>query len=687
MRLLINTLILLTLFVSSVSIAQETKSKCQILLDSGEYYLYETRNYDAAKTNLFNAKSCFLGEGKEIPGKAFLFLARVYFFQYEDSLSAVNFEAAVKSFEAEQDTTSLSTVLNSYGNLISSLGYYDSSLYLFNRSIEYAESSDNQLGIAIAMNNKGNALKGLGRYDEALETLYKSLETYQAADASELRLSKSMLNIGALLDIIGKPDKAMDFYRNSIKLKSIAGDSVGIARIYNNIGVIQKNSNRYDSALFYYDKGLNLSRTLDQKDLLWNNLINIGNIQMFRKQYQKAYQTFNESLAVAKNMNAQDRIGESYYQLGLLKFAEKDTLTALVYFQEALPIVQKTKSYQDLLDLYDFLSIGNFTKGDYKTAYQYRLLRDQNKDSVYQEAKVAAMEDVVEKYESDKKDSEITFLNQENELKTASLQRNTLLLITLGVLLVLVIGLFYFLRYRSRQSHQAVLQEQKVRMRESQMQAVIDSQESERKRFATDLHDGMGQLVSALQLNIQAMNQTNGDLDKRDELYKNSTNLLKDVHKEIRNIAFNLMPQTLTKEGLVAAVKELIKRVNKTEQIKVHLSEIDMEERLSEVAEVSLYRIIQELLSNIMKYSKASNVYLGLTNHGDELVFMLEDDGEGYNLEKFKVSEGNGWRNINTRLNLIKAEIEIDTKEGKKGTSTIINMPLAIKKEKELTNN
>jgi signal transduction histidine kinase len=319
---------------------------------------------------------------------------------------------------------------------------------------------------------------------------------------------------------------------------------------------------------------------------------------------------------------------------------------------------------------YEFAS----AKGEYQRALDFRNQYFAVKDSMFQERKSKDIVEMETQYKTREKDQEIAFLNQENELKAASLERNTFLIIGLLILLGLVIVVFNFLRYRAIQRAKSVLQEQKIRMREAQIKAVIDSQEQERKRFATDLHDGMGQLIAALQLNIQSMSQLNGDLNKRDELYANSTHLLKDVHKEIRNIAFNLMPQTLMNEGLVAAVEELIKRINSTNQLQIKLSVLDLSQRLGEVVEVSLYRIIQEFLSNIMKYSQASQVYLGLTQHEDELVLTIEDDGIGYDLSKFKNSQGNGWRNINTRLNLIKGEMEVDTQEGRKGSSILITI-------------
>ena len=137
------------------------------------------------------------------------------------------------------------------------------------------------------------------------------------------------------------------------------------------------------------------------------------------------------------------------------------------------------------------------------------------------------------------------------------------------------------------------------------------------------------------------------------------------------------MPPVLIKEGLISGLGELIRRINKAGTVKVSLSQHDMPARFNEVGEISLYRIIQELLSNIVKHSQATRVTLDFTGFDDEVVLTLEDDGIGYSLEKFQNNEGNGWRNISSRLNLIKATIDFDVVEGRKNNTVIITTPLS----------
>jgi signal transduction histidine kinase len=325
---------------------------------------------------------------------------------------------------------------------------------------------------------------------------------------------------------------------------------------------------------------------------------------------------------------------------------------------------------------YDFLAKTYKAMGDYRKAYEWQERAIVFKDSLFNADRTRVIQEMQTKYETEKKEQQITLLNRENELQQATIERNSFLIAGLITLVLLISLGFYLWRYRDQQKQKAVLQEQKVRLREAQVSAVIDSQEKERKRFASDLHDGMGQLISALQLNINAI-RNQKDSTTRDTLFENSEQILTDIHGEIRNIAFNLMPPVLIKEGLISGLQELTRRINRTGTIKVSLSHHDLPARLNDLGEISLYRIIQELLSNIVKYSHATRVTLDFTGFENEIVLTLEDDGMGYSLEKFQNNEGNGWRNISSRLNLIKGSIDFDVVEGRKNNTIIITIPLS----------
>jgi signal transduction histidine kinase len=285
--------------------------------------------------------------------------------------------------------------------------------------------------------------------------------------------------------------------------------------------------------------------------------------------------------------------------------------------------------------------------------------------------KIAEMET---KYETEKKDQQILLLDQENSLQKATNDRNNILIFSLLLVVFLLILIIYLWRKQSRISQQKVLSEQKTRLREAQIQAVISSEEKERKRFASDLHDSMGQLVTALSMNIQGLKNTSKDPLVRNEIVDNSTVLLKDIQQEIRNIAFNLMPQVLTKDGLIPALEELCFRISKSNQVKADIQSFGMDARLNEVFEISLYRILQEWISNVLKYAGATELLIQFTAHENEIIITVEDNGDGFELSTFENSNGNGWRNINTRLNLIKGTFDIDTQLGRRNSTLMLSI-------------
>lgn len=543
-------------------------------------------------------------------------------------------------------------------------------------------SSKDSLALAVAYSNLGRSYQLMGQFDSAIVFLYHSaelLENYVATPLLKIvylrAIGNTYNNLGIAYMENGNTDKGFEFYQKAAKKKKELDDPVEVGNIFINIGGIMFSKNDLiaardylDSASFYYH----------QEDFTQGLLMcksNAAAVSNVVKEYEEAIAYATEGIKLSKKTGDKNNLALNYLHLSTAHWYLQNPERSGAFMDSSYQIAREIGSKNIISELQNLQYEFALDRRDFEDALLYRNAYIATRDSMYQVQKSREISELETKYKTMEKEQEIILLNQENALKEATIARNTFLIGGLVVLMMLIIVVFNFIRYRAKQRHEAALREQKMRMRESQMQAVIDSQERERKRFATDLHDGMGQLISVLQLNIQSMSAINGDLDKRDALYENSTRLLNEVHTEIRNIAFNLMPQTLMKEGLVPAIQELIYRINKAGRLHVQLSVFDLDTRINEVAEVSLYRIIQEFLSNIIKYSKASKVFLGLVNHEDELVLSIEDDGEGYDVGKFEESKGNGWRNINTRLNLIKAEIDIDTQEGRRGSSIIINIP------------
>lgn len=514
-------------------------------------------------------------------------------------------------------------------------GDYPDVLTAYFRSRDLFDSLGDKRGLAAINNEMAVFYYKQKEFKNAMNCL-NTAESLARETHDSTALGTSLGHRATFLTREGKHTEARKYFEEVYRIRLQTRDSVGLGYVLVDIAEIVLQEGNLAKSMAYIDQSTVIRKAIGDVQGVAINFVNKGENYFKVGQFPQAAASFETGLRLSTAVGFDDLNRHIYEQLGKTYLAMKE----------------------------------------YKKAYELQEKFVLYKDSLFNIERSKVIQELQTKYETEKKDLQIIDLNKDNQLKAANIERNVFLTGGLVVLLLLLIVTFAWWRYRARQQQLAVLGEQRTRMREAQITAVIDSQETERRRFATDLHDGMGQLIAALQLNIQALRQAASQPDQRDAFFESSEQLLKEVHEEIRNIAFNLMPPVLVKEGLVPAVSELVRKINKTGRMKAELSVFDLENRLPERVEISLYRIIQELLSNIIKYAQATEVTLSFTGYPTEVVLTIDDNGMGYDLNTFKVSEGNGWRNINSRLHLIKASIEWDVVQGRKNNTVIITIPL-----------
>ncbi len=197
--------------------------------------------------------------------------------------------------------------------------------------------------------------------------------------------------------------------------------------------------------------------------------------------------------------------------------------------------------------------------------------------------------------------------------------------------------------------------------------AIIQGEENERKRLAFELHDGIGQLLSVVKLNLSSLENW---VDKRNKQTADVVNsivaLVDDSCREIRNISHNLMPNTVIQFGLMAALKDFCRKINNAEKIKVHFQNLDFEPDLQPQVQTTIYRIIQEIIHNAIRHSQATDVYIQLFREDDNLVILIEDNGIGFEISVIqKSANGMGIKNIISRIEYLKGEVHIDSSPDK----------------------
>ena len=207
------------------------------------------------------------------------------------------------------------------------------------------------------------------------------------------------------------------------------------------------------------------------------------------------------------------------------------------------------------------------------------------------------------------------------------------------------------------------------------LNAIIQTEEKERKRFAKDLHDGLGPLLSTVKMSISSLSQLEQD-KATTEIVRNTEMVINEALKSLKEISYNLSPHILNNFGLLRALRNFINKVNATKAIEITLNANFSDERFEQNIEVVLYRVVCELINNTIKHSEASKIQINLKQDEERLSILYHDNGIGFDkklLHEQPVNQGMGLSNIFSRINSLKGEIDIDTSPNK-GTMVSITV-------------
>ena len=241
---------------------------------------------------------------------------------------------------------------------------------------------------------------------------------------------------------------------------------------------------------------------------------------------------------------------------------------------------------------------------------------------------------------------------------------------TFGMVFLAAAIFFFFITYQKRLfKKQVELNEVKAAQQEKLLQNTIFAQEKERRRVARDLHDEVGTMLSVVKLNIGRLEKKSIGPDVKG-LADETKTYLDDVIMQVRRISRALLPPSLEKLGLFNALQELGNWVNKSDSVVVECYKIGEQFRFDREKELALFRIIQELLNNSLKYAEAKRITLTLKFVKSYVCVAYRDNGKGFNVEE-KIDTGLGLKNLQSRTQLLKAKFKMKSNLGK-GTSAII---------------
>ena len=220
------------------------------------------------------------------------------------------------------------------------------------------------------------------------------------------------------------------------------------------------------------------------------------------------------------------------------------------------------------------------------------------------------------------------------------------------------------------------VEQEKRDMEKTLLNAIIQVEETERKRFAKDLHDGLGPILSTIKMSLSSLTRIEKD-DQTKKILRNTDMVIEEAIKSIREISNNLSPHILNNFGLNKAMRNFINKINYSDTIKIKFTSNFEDDRFESNTEVVLYRVLCELINNTIKHAEATLISITLEKIPDKILCKYKDNGKGFNINRLSPMQhsGMGYSNMVTRINSLNGSFNL-TSEKEKGTKASITVPV-----------
>ena len=515
----------------------------------------------------------------------------------------------------------------------------------------------------------------LGNKAESLRLGLQAIEIHQALGNRK--------EVGGLYSSIGYGmwrrdlEKANEYMRLGISIQEQLNDSMALSGSYDNYGVIKEEQGKLDSATFFYQKSLAFKTALNDSVGIPYSLNKLAIVQLLRGNPVLAKPLLDQAYQIRLAINDDYGIAENLVYYGEFQMELNRFDSAIHYFN--LCIEKATQvgypymvqyCYEKMTECYSVLG-----KSD-QALWAHRKFVS-IKDSLNSETRTKEIALLETRFETEQKEKENLVLRQqkaENEL-AISRQRTLIIGLSLSAALILLLG-FVFMQ-RNRQKAQAEKDAAIIEERERGLEGIINAAEEERKRIAKDLHDGIVQTLTGLRLKLDKNIRELPDLpdDKKNEL-KDGVEILDEAISETRGISHQMMPRALSESGLIPALNDMLEKSLGLTDIQFEFEEHGVgDKRFDERKEISLYRICQELVNNIIKHSEAKAVSVQLLATKSHLILVVEDNGKGFEFEDPSNQNGIGLMNIATRAQSVDGDVNYEPSP-EQGTVATIRVPL-----------
>ncbi len=515
------------------------------------------------------------------------------------------------------------------------------------------------------------------QYDAAIEKTLQAIETLEnSPQIDHALLGSAYHELSIIFDEYLEPDEALRYAHKSLQAYIRTNNSELIGRAAYSVGNRFQSMEMADSALFYYNLAYNnfLSSSNDP-DYLANILTNKALVYTEKGDFTLARDYYDQAEAMLQKLGDD----ADYFHLYLNKADWhirqgnlQQGLDCLKNAQSAGPWSDYDKNY-----LYESLAKAYALLNRHDSAYHYQQLAYSVRDSIYNEGKRKAFV----KFQAERYKNELTQQAAITQQKHARVRQLFIAVSALALIAILLV----FAYVQRRKAFRLISQQQETLHRQAVDELIqsselkflngsIEGGEAARNNISREIHDRLGSAMVTLSWQYDAVLEgIPGDSPEHQQLTKLNT-ALKALYHDIRHIAHQLGSGVLERVGLVPVLEELCQDIAEGKKLAVDFSCYGMETRLSFFQEINILRIIQELVSNTLKYANATQLSVQINRLGNDLNIMVEDNGRGFDPAKIH-NRGIGMQNVEDRIRALNGAIQVESQPDT-GTSVILNIPI-----------
>lgn len=531
------------------------------------------------------------------------------------------------------------------------------------KSIKVTEQNKNKFHEAASYRTIFNIYHNLNMNDSAVKYAIHSIKlTTEIRDTTNIATNYG--NLCWLYMDLGQYDKALDYGLKGVEAGEQYADTVGLLISINNLALCYSRTFHYDKAIVLFIKQYEIGKRVNRVRSVRNSLINLAYSYYMAGDLaglEKTTTLLNEYNSSDANIDGLNKCMQ-YISNAYLYIYRKEFQSAENQLLSGLKIAETDSLIDPLLSIYVTLSKVKFAQHDFLSGNYYEekwdVLTQTEKEKELSEYEV----ELEKKYETEKKDNQLKLQKAEITKRKGFNHAVSALAIT-----ILVIFLLVYRNFKQKQK----LQLQRISELETEKhlaaaEAVLKGEEQERTRLAKDLHDGLGGMLSGIKYSLNTMKENLIMTPDNAQAFERSIDMLDSSIQEMRRVAHNLMPENLLKFGLDTAIRDFCSGINVSGVLKLNYQSFGIDNKsLDQSVSISVYRIVQELVNNILKHANAEFALVQLTFSDKTILIDVEDNGKGFDMAQLDNQKGIGWRNIQSRLEYLNGKIDVQSQPGK----------------------